>query len=108
MTVPKRQRPPMTPEARENMMIDLAIDQAEKQLMEGTASSQIVVHYLKLASTNKRLELEKMQAEIELLHAKRDAARADALSDEKYEAAVRAMGLYRGEATEEEYVDEEY
>lgn len=106
--VPKKQRPPMTPEARENMMIDLAMDQAEKQLMEGTASSQIIVHYLKLASINKRLELEKMQAEIELLNAKREAALAEAKSDEKYEAAIRMMGIYRGEAAEEEYYDQEY
>lgn len=106
--MPKKQRPPMTPEARENMMIDLAIDQAEKQLIEGTASSQVIVHYLKLASTNKRLELEKMKAEIELLNAKREAAIAEAKSDEKYEAAIRAMGLYRGEASDEDYFDEEY
>lgn len=106
--MPKKQRPPMTPEARENMMIDLAIDQAEKQLIEGTASSQVIVHYLKLASTNKRLELEKTKAEIELLNAKREAALAEAKSDEKYEAAIRAMGLYRGDAPDEEYFDEEY
>ena len=44
-------RPALTPEARENQMISLAVDLAEKQLMEGTASSQVITHYLKLGST---------------------------------------------------------
>ena len=47
----KGSRPALTREARENQLIDLAIDQVEKQLREGTASSQVLVHYLKHAST---------------------------------------------------------
>ncbi len=95
--MPKKQdRPPITREARENLMMDLAIDQAEKQLREGTASSQVLVHYLKLASTREKREKEKMDAEIELLRAKRDAAAAEARSGELYERAIRAMRKYQG------------
>ena len=61
----KGSRPALTREARENQLIDLAIDQVEKQLREGTASSQVLVHYLKLASTREKREKEKMEAETE-------------------------------------------
>ena len=48
---PKKMRPALTPEARENQMIALAVDLAEQQLRDGTASSQVITHYLKLGST---------------------------------------------------------
>lgn len=102
----KNSRPALTREARENQLIDLAIDQVEKQLMEGTASSQVLVHYLKLASTREKREKEKMDAEIELLHAKRDAAQAEADSGERYLAAVEAMRRYQG-ADDYEVIDED-
>ena len=57
----KPRRPPATtPEARENQMVSLAIDLAEKQLAEGTASSQVITHYLKLATSREQLEKEKL------------------------------------------------
>ena len=49
-------RPALTPEARENQMISLAVDLAGKQLQEGTASSQVITHFLKLGSTKQQLE----------------------------------------------------
>ena len=49
-------RPALTPEARENQLVSLAVDLAEKQLREGTASSQVITHYLKLGSTKERIE----------------------------------------------------
>ena len=62
--MPRKPTPPaLTREGRENQLIDLAIDQAEKELREGTASSQVLVHYLKLASTREKREKEKMEAE---------------------------------------------
>lgn len=58
--MPRKPTPPaLTREGRENQLIDLAIDQAEKELREGTASSQVLVHYLKLASTREKREKEK-------------------------------------------------
>ena len=65
-------RPALTPEARENQMISLAVDLAEKQLIEGTASSQVITHYLKLGTMNHKLELEKLKKENELLSEARE------------------------------------
>lgn len=68
--VKKKIRPALTPEARENQMISLAVDLAEKQLMEGTASSQVITHYLKLGSTKERLEKEKLKKRTDCLELK--------------------------------------
>ncbi|MBR1390783.1 MAG: hypothetical protein IJ567_04950 [Lachnospiraceae bacterium] len=56
---PRKMRPALSPEARENQLVSLAVDLAEKQLLEGTASSQVITHYLKLGTTKERLEYEK-------------------------------------------------
>ena len=72
-----RKRPPArTPEARENQMIMYAIDLAEQQLRDGTASSQVITHYLKLGSTKERLEKENLARDIELKRAKTEAIQA--------------------------------
>ena len=63
-------RPALTPEARENQMIALAVDLAEKQLLEGTASSQVITHYLKLGTTKEKLEREILEKQKELIEAK--------------------------------------
>ena len=57
----RRMRPALTPEARENQLVSLAVDLAEQQLRDGTASSQVITHYLKLGSTKERLEKEKLE-----------------------------------------------
>lgn len=50
-------RPPaLSPDQKENELISLAVDLAERQLREGTASSQVIAHYLKLGSSRERLE----------------------------------------------------
>lgn len=85
-----------TPEARENQLINLAIDLAEKQLSEGTASAMVITHYIKMASMKEKLEREKLEKEIEHLKAKTEAYEAGRRSDEKYERALRAFSLYSG------------
>lgn len=89
-------RPALTPEARENQMISLAVDLAEKQLIEGTASSQVITHYLKLGTMNHKLELEKLKKENELLSAKTEAIQSSARMEELYLEALKAMSDYRG------------
>ena len=37
-------RPSIDPEARENQLIALAVDCAEKQLLDGTASAQVIAY----------------------------------------------------------------
>lgn len=97
-----------TPEARENQLMDLAVNLAEKQLMEGTAPAMLVTHYVKMASQRARLEQEKLQKEIEFIRAKTDAYEADKRSDEKYERALRAFSLYSGNPNLEEGETEEW
>lgn len=89
-------KPALTPEARENQMISLAIDLAEKQLIEGTASSQVITHYLKLGSSKERLEKEKLEKENELLRAKTEALESERRTEELYADAIAAMQKYRG------------
>lgn len=71
------QAPAITPEGREDQMIGYAIDLAEEQLRNGTASSQVITHYLKLGSMREKYEREKLKKEIELLEAKTEAAHAE-------------------------------
>jgi hypothetical protein len=89
-------RPALTPEAKENQMIALAVDLAEQQLREGTASSQVITHFLKLGSTKERLEKEKLEKENELLRAKTEAIQSQGEMKEMYEAALNAMKRYSG------------
>lgn len=86
----------MTPEARENQLISLAVDLAEKQLQEGTASSQVITHYLKLGSTKERLEKEKLEEENKLLRARTEALQSSKKIEELYENAISAMRRYSG------------
>lgn len=89
-------RPALTPEAREGQLISLAIDLAEKQMIEGTASSQVITHYLKLGTERARLEKEKLQRENELLSAKTEAIKSSERIEELYSNAIKAMQIYSG------------
>ena len=91
-----RIRPALTPESREIQMIALSIDLAEKQLREGTASSQVITHFLKLGSTKNQLELEKIRRENELLQAKTQSLESAKRVEELYENALSAMKNYSG------------
>jgi hypothetical protein len=103
----KARRPALTPEARENQMISLAVDLAEKQLLEGTASSQVITHFLKLATAKERLEREKLEQENKLLIAKTEALQSQKHIEELYANAISAMRNYSGMGGEpdEEYED---
>lgn len=99
----QKRRPALSPEARENQMVSLAVDLAEKQLMEGTASSQVITHYLKLGSTKERLEKEKLERENELLRAKADAIQSSQRVEELYMNALNAMRNYSGNGDMNDY-----
>ena len=103
---PKR-RPALTPEARENQMIALAVDLAEKQLMEGTASSQVITHFLKLATQKEKLENEIREKQKELITAKTESIQSAQRIEELYADAINAMKKYSGQSgSEEEYYDD--
>ena len=89
-------RPALTPEADEQQMISLATDLAKRQLLDGTASSQVITHYLNLGSSKKKLESEVMELQKELLKAKTEALRSTAVVEELYTKAIRAMRVYSG------------
>ena len=99
----KKMRPALTPEARENQLISLAVDLAERQLLEGTASSQVITHYLKLGSTKERLEKEKLIEENKLLRAKTENLQSMKRVEELYVEALNAMRNYAGQGEADEY-----
>lgn len=97
-------RPPITPEASENQMISLAFDLAAKQLQEGTASSQVITHFLKLGTSKANLEKEKLENENQLLRAKTEAIQSAQRIEELYDKAIKAMQRYGGHGGD----DDEY
>lgn len=97
----RRIRPALTPEARENQLISLAVDLAEKQLMEGTASSQVIAHYLKLGSSKYKWERRKLQRETELLEAKTESLQSAKRVEELYAEAMEAFKGYRSSSGDE-------
>ncbi len=96
-----KQRPALDPEARENQLIALAINLAEKQLMEGTASSQVITHYLKLGSTKERIEKEILEKQKDLITAKTEAIQSAKRVEELYANALEAMRTYSGQRENE-------
>ena len=102
----KPSRPGLTPESEENRLISKAMKLAERQIDEGTASSQVISHFLKLGTTKAELEKEKLARENELLRAKTESLQSMARMEELYENAIKAMQKYGGHGDYEEY--EEY
>jgi hypothetical protein len=91
-----KSHPAATPEERENQLIALALDRAEQQLRDGTASSQVITHFLKLGTVKNELELEKLKRENELLTAKTSAIESQENVERLYMDAIEAMKKYRG------------
>lgn len=96
-----------TPEGRENQMISLAHDLAERRIREGTASAQEIVHFLKLGSSRERLEQQRLEHENKLTEAKIEAMESQARIEELYDKAIGAMRRYQGNSQEEPRVDYE-
>ena len=108
--ISKKIRPAITPENRENQMIALAVDCAEKQLRDGTASPSVITHYLKLGSQKESKEREKLEEEIKLLRAKTEALKSGKRIEEMLEEGFKAFTRYHGGSSyqEEEEFYEEY
>ena len=100
-----RRRPPaITPQDREDQLYGLAYDLAEKQMMAGTASSQVITHFLQRGSTREKLEVEKLRNENELLRKKAESLQSLKNIEELYRDAIKAMRVYGGQSGgEEEY-----
>lgn len=103
--LPNRMAPPITHEARNAQLIYLAECRAKEQLENGTASSQIIAHYLRLGSPEESLKTEKMQLENELIRAKIEAVKAAGDMTQIY---TEALAAFRGYSGQEEILAEEY
>ena len=93
----RRIRPGLTPEAREDQLVALATNLAEKQLLDGTASSQVITHYLKIGSTKERIEKEILKEQKDLIKAKTEALKSEKRVEELYTKALDAMRRYSGQ-----------
>ena len=99
---PTPRRKATTPEGREMQLTQLAVDLAEKQLRDGTASAQVLSHYLKASSTREYLEQERIKMDLELAAAKKKVLEENSRTEELYENAIRAMREYQGAAVEKQ------
>ena len=99
--VTKKRRSAMTDEARENQLIALATNLAEEQLRAGTASSQVITHYLKLGSLKGRAEREILEQQKLLIEAKTESLKAVKENRELILEAVKAMQMYSDEESHE-------
>lgn len=99
----RKSRPALSPEARENQMIDLAMDLAEQQLRDGTASSQLITEFVKRGSTKARLEKEILAEQRDLIVAKTEALQSQKRIEELYSEALAAMKRYNGQGDPDEY-----
>lgn len=104
----RHQRPATTEQGREDQLISLATDLAERQMLEGTASAQVITHFLKLGTSREKLEQERLQRENLLLSAKAEQIASGRRIEELYETALDAMRQYSGRIEmfgEDEFID---
>ncbi|QFP95393.1 hypothetical protein SEA_MAKAI_1 [Arthrobacter phage Makai] len=101
LAIPRR-APATSPEARENQLIAMAYDLAEKQFIEGTASSQVITHFLKMGSSRERLEQLKIGGEVRLNDTKIENMESAARTEELYAKAMKAMSVYSGQESDDD------
>lgn len=107
-TTTTKRRPALTPEARESQLISYAYDLVEQRLLDGTASAQETVHFLKLATQEQKVKQERMELENQLIKAKTEQIQSQKHIEELYAEAISAMREYGGHgcSDEDEYDDE--
>lgn len=108
-TSSRRKLPPATsPEAREKQLIAMAYDLAEQRLANGTATSQEIVHFLRLGSIKEKKELEMMEKKNELMTAKTEALQSAKRIEELYSDAIKAFASYQGVDPEDDENEDLY
>lgn len=108
MKTTKKQKPSMSPEGREQQLVQAAVDLAEKKIMDGTASSQVICHYLNLASPSYRNKREREELENELIRAKVENLKSQTTSEKLYADAIKAFAVYNGQDLQDEDEEDEY
>ena len=104
---PRKLPPAKTPEAKENQLISMAFDLAEKKIIDGTASSQVITHFLKLGSTKEKIEKEILEQQKELITAKTEALRSQKRIEDLYANALNAMRRYSGTPETDDYEEDD-
>ncbi len=102
---PLSTRPPLTPEAKEQQMIALAYDLVEQRLRDGTASSQETTHFLKMGTERARLEQRRLEAETEMIIAKKESLQSQQRSEEMFQQAINAFRRYSGQSGQDDCDD---
>jgi len=92
----QRRAPGRSLQARETQLTNLALDLAEEQLKAGTATSQVITHFLRIATVREEIERLKLENENKLLEAKTESIAATARIEEMYKKALEAMSEYHG------------
>lgn len=99
----RKQVPARSEEARQQQLENLAMNLAEKKLRDGTASSQLICHFLNLTTQKAKLEQEKLKADTQLQMKKVETLDAQARTEELYVSAINAIKKYQG--VSEEFYD---
>lgn len=94
-----------TPEERENYLISLALDRVEERMLNGTASGQEYVQFIRMASSKARAENEKLKLELDLVRAKTDNLRLQQKNEEMYTNALAAFKRYSGASDDNDEED---
>lgn len=95
-----RVKPARTPEGRESQLVSMASDLAERQIREGSASAQVITHFLKLGSSREKLEQQRLEHENELLKVKKEHLESQKRIESLYQEAMDAMRSYSGQTKE--------
>lgn len=94
---PARKRRPaaLTPEQRNNQLIDMSYDAAEDMILSGKATSQLITHFLKQGTARDNLEVVKLEREVELLKARTDSIASSADTRDLLTEVIAAMTEYK-------------
>ncbi len=89
-----KRKPATSTKNREQQIVSYAIDLAEQQILDGTVSTGVHVHFLKLGTEMYKLEQLKVQKEILLITAKADSVEQTSNGNEIAEQAIKALKSY--------------
>lgn len=103
----KRRPQASSPEIQETRMVNYAMQLAEKQLIEGTASPSVITHFLKIGSMRERKELERLENENKLLAARADIIESTKRSEELFVEAMKVFSLYNGTSRQNDEEDDD-
>lgn len=106
MAEKRRHSKARTVRAKENEMINLAMDEAERRMRDGTASSQIITHYLKLGSVKEQIEEDILEEKKKLLKAQTEAIESTKRMEKLYAQAIRAMKTYSPEEDDDDFYED--